>query len=69
LPERNGRDPVWLKYFWGNQNRPEKSSTLIKDIPNHIWVAYRKKALEKGLKVNDVAIKLFEKWVKGEIEI
>ena len=64
-----GGNPTWIKYLGEKKDDSRKCSALIQGIPNNVWMAFRIKALTKGLKINAIGIKLFEKWVKNEIEI
>lgn len=64
-----GGNSTWIKYLEEKKNDPGLSTTIVRYIPNNIWVAARIKALSKDMKINTVLSKLIEKWAKDEIEI
>ena len=64
-----GGNPTWIKYLEEKQDIKGFSSALISNIPKHIWMAARIKALTKEMKMNTVMIALIEKYAKDEIEV
>jgi hypothetical protein len=42
---------------------------ILNHFPQELWVEARVKALRDGETIQSVVIKLFTKWIKGEIQI
>jgi hypothetical protein len=42
---------------------------ILNHFPQELWVEARVKALRDGETMQSVVIKLFTKWIKGEIQI